>query len=89
MLDFFYTNAFKKDIKTSEKRGEDMDVIKFVLNEIIEERELDPKFKKHKLSGNWKGRFECHLAPDWLLIYKIDSKTAIFERTDTHSDLFG
>lgn len=88
MLDFLYTNVFKKDIKTAQKRGLDTDVLKFVLNEIIEERELDQKFKNHKLSGNWKGRFECHLAPDWLLIYKIDNRTVIFERTGTHSDLF-
>jgi mRNA interferase YafQ len=88
MLDFLYTNVFKKDIKTAQKRGLDTDVLKFVLNEIIEERELDQKFKNHKLSGNWKRRFECHLAPDWLLIYKIDNRTVIFERTGTHSDLF-
>jgi mRNA interferase YafQ len=88
MLDFLYTNAFKKDIKAAQKRGLDMEVLKFVLNEIIEERELDQKFKNHKLSGNWKGRLECHLAPDWLLIYKIEDRTVIFERTGTHSDLF-
>ena len=65
-----------------------MEVLKFVLTEIIEERELDPKFKNHKLSGNWKGRFECHLSPDWLLIYKIENQTVIFERTGTQADLF-
>lgn len=88
MLDFFYTNAFKKDIKTAEKRGLDIEELKFVLNEIIEERELAPKYQNHKLSGNWKGRFECHLAPNWLLIYKIANRTVIFERTGTHQDLF-
>ncbi len=88
MLDFIYTNAFKKEIKIAKKRGLDTEVLKFVLTEIIEERELDPKFKNHKLTGNWKGRFECHLAPDWLLIYKIENKTVTFERTGTHADLF-
>jgi mRNA interferase YafQ len=88
MLDFFYTNAFKKEIKIAQKRGLDIEVLKFVLNEIIEERELDSKFKNHKLTGNWKGRFECHLSPDWLLIYKIENRTVIFERTGTHADLF-
>jgi mRNA interferase YafQ len=88
MLDFFYTNTFKKEIKIAQKRGLDIEVLKFVLNEIIEERELDPKFKNHKLVGNWKGRFECHLSPDWLLIYKIENRTVIFERTGTHADLF-
>lgn len=88
MRDFLYTHVFKKEIKIAKKRGLDMEVLKFVLTEIIEERELDPKFKNHKLSGNWKGRFECHLAPDWLLIYKIENQTVIFERTGTHADLF-
>lgn len=88
MLTFLYTNAFKKDVKVSQKRGMDMKLLKFVLSEIIEERELSPRFRNHKLSGEWKGRFECHMAPDWLLIYKIDNETVIFERTGTHSDLF-
>lgn len=65
-----------------------MVVLKFVLNEIIEERPLDLKFKNHTLTGNWKNRWECHLAPDWLLIYKIDGQEVIFERMGTHSDLF-
>jgi len=88
MLDVIYTNAFKKETKIAKKRGLDTEVLKFVLTEIIEERELDPKFKNHKLTGNWKGRFECHLAPDWLLIYKIENKIVTFERTGTHTDLF-
>jgi mRNA interferase YafQ len=88
MLDYVYTNAFKKDVKAVKKRGLDTDDLKFVMNEIIEERELDKKFKNHKLLGNWKGRFECHIAPDWLLIYKIDNRSVIFERTGTHADLF-
>jgi mRNA interferase YafQ len=88
MLNPIYTNAFKKEIKIAKKRSLDTEVLKFVLTEIIEERELDPKFKNHKLSGNWKGRFECHLAPDWLLIYKIENQTVTFERTGTHADLF-
>lgn len=88
MLDYIYTNTFKKDVGRIKKRGLDTDLLKFVLNEIIEEKELPKKFKNHKLSGNWKGRFECHLSPDWILIYKIDKRTVIFERTGTHADLF-
>lgn len=88
MLDYLYTNAFKKDIKVIQKRGLNTELLKFVITEIIEERELDKRFKNHKLSGDWKGRLECHISPDWLLIYKIDNRTVIFERTGTHSDLF-
>ena len=52
---------------------------------------LEPKFKNHKLTGNWQGRRECHIRPDWLLIYKIDPEEnlIIFERTGSHADLFG
>lgn len=88
MLDYLYTNAFKKDVKVIQKRGLNTELLKFVITEIIEERELDKKFRNHKLSGDWKGRLECHISPDWLLIYKIDNRTVIFERTGTHSDLF-
>lgn len=88
MLDYFYTTAFKKDVKAVKKRGLNTDDLKFVMTEIIEERELDKKFRNHKLSGHWKGRFECHIAPDWLLIYKLENRTVIFERTGTHADLF-
>jgi mRNA interferase YafQ len=88
MLDYLYTNAFKKDIKVIQKRGLNTELLKFVITEIIEERELDKRFKNHKLSGDWKGRLECHISPDWLLIYKMDNRTVIFERTGTHSDLF-
>lgn len=88
MLDYLYTNAFKKDVKVIQKRGLNTELLKFVITEIIEERELDKRFKNHKLSGDWKGRLECHISPDWLLIYKIDNRTVIFERTGTHSDLF-
>jgi mRNA interferase YafQ len=88
MLDYLYTNAFKKDIKVIQKRGLNTKLLKFVITEIIEERELDKRFKNHKLSGDWKGRLECHISPDWLLIYKVDNRTVIFERTGTHSDLF-
>ncbi len=49
---------------------------------------LDERYRNHKLSGNFKGHWECHLEPDWLLIYKFDGEWIVFERTGTHSDLF-
>jgi mRNA interferase YafQ len=88
MLDYFYTNAFKKDIKTTKKRGLETKPLKELMELIIEEKELDKKYRKHKLSGKWKDRFDCHIADDWLLIYKIKNRTVIFERTGTHQDIF-
>lgn len=88
MRDFFYTNSFKKDIKKVKKRGLDTDELKKVITLLIEEKELDKKYKNHKLSGNWKGYFDCHIADDWVLVYKIEDKTVIFQRTGTHQDIF-
>ena len=56
---------------------------------IASEQILPPESRDHKLVGNYHGRRECHLAGDWLLIYKLEGNTVIFERTGSHSELFG
>ena len=58
------------------------------MSNLIDEKPLEVKFRDHKLTGNYKDRRECHIEPDWLLIYKLESQIIIFERTGTHSDLF-
>jgi len=83
-----YTNRFEKDLKMMLKRGRDPESLKAVMRELIEERPLDQKYRDHFLIGNFKDRRECHINPDWLLIYRIDGNRIIFERTGTHSDLF-
>ena len=83
-----YTNRFAKDLKLMLKRGRDPESLKAVMRELIEERPLDQKYRDHFLIGNFKDRRECHINPDWLLIYRIDGNRIIFERTGTHSDLF-
>ena len=62
--------------------------IKTVMDNLINEELLEQKHKDHKLIGNYKGRRECHVEPDWLLVYKKMPGEIIFERTGTHSDLF-
>jgi mRNA interferase YafQ len=59
-----------------------------VLASLIAEEELDDKYQDHKLIGNYAGRRECHIEPDWLLIYKLAGSEIAFERTGTHADLF-
>jgi mRNA interferase YafQ len=88
MLRPIYTNHFEKDLKKSQKQNRDITKLKSVLNSLTNEVKLEPKYKDHKLSGNFMGRRECHIAPDWLLIYKIDSGKIFFERLGSHSDLF-
>jgi mRNA interferase YafQ len=83
-----YTNRFAKDLKLMTKRGRDPENIKTVIRNLIEKRPLDRKFRDHVLIGNFKERRECHVEPDWLLIYRIEESAIIFERTGIHTDLF-
>lgn len=69
-------------------RGVDVENIKAVMRDLIEETPLAPKYRDHVLIGNFKDRRECHIEPDWLLIYRIDETHIIFERTGRHADLF-
>ena len=84
------TSQFKKDIKKSKKRGKDMTKIMDIMQRLTRGEALEDKYRDHALIGNYAERRECHIEPDWLLIYKIDlqEKMIIFENTGTHSDLF-
>ena len=88
MLIPVYSKQFSKDIKRIKKRGKSQNKLKVVIQKLVYGEQLNPIYKDHKLSGNYKGRRECHLEPNWLLIYKIKEDEIIFERTGTHSDLF-
>jgi mRNA interferase YafQ len=83
-----FTNQFGKDLKKMERRGKTLSKIKKAIRKHVNEERLEPKFKDHKLIGNYKGRRECHIESDWLLIYKLIDTEIIFERTGSHSDLF-
>ncbi|HEY5509653.1 MAG TPA: type II toxin-antitoxin system YafQ family toxin [Prolixibacteraceae bacterium] len=83
-----YTNRFEKDLKLMIKRGSDPESIKSIIRQLIDEIPLERKHKDHLLIGNFKDRRECHIEPDWLLIYRIEGNRIIFERTGTHADLF-
>ena len=88
MLKPSFTKQFERDLKKSFKRGKNVDKLKIITARLIDEEKLEPKHQDHKLSGIYIGRRECHIEPDWLLIYKITSGRIIFERAGTHSDLF-
>ena len=81
---------FQKDLKRIQKRGYDITLLKDVLNLLANGEILPIKYKDHNLSGNFKGCRECHITPDWLLIYEIAENELILylTRTGTHSDLF-
>lgn len=85
-----FTNQFKKDLKLAKKQGKDLDKLFEVINILANGEKLDTKFKDHDLSGSYKGTRECHIEPDWLLIYEIGNSALILMlyRLGTHSELF-
>nr|WP_027397609.1 type II toxin-antitoxin system YafQ family toxin [Anaerovibrio lipolyticus] len=85
-----WTGQFKKDYKLAMKRHLDINLLDDVIRKLANSEKLDDKYKDHELSGNWAGHRECHILPDWLLIYRIDEDviTLTLTRTGTHSDLF-
>ena len=83
-----YARQFEKDVKRMRKRGKDLGKMKAVILDLIAEKPLDERYRNYTLIGSYRGRPECHIEPDWLLIYKLSSDEIIFERTGTHSDLF-
>ena len=90
MLELRYSAKFKKDFKTIQKRGYDINLFTEVLNILANEQPLPLKYRDHALTGCYDGHRECHIQPDWLLIYKIekDILTLTITRIGTHSDLF-
>lgn len=90
MLDVRYSTRFKKDYKILVKRGYNPQLLQDVLELLCSEQPLPPKYKDHNLSGNYEGHRECHITPDWLLVYKVEQQilTLFLTRTGTHSDLF-
>jgi mRNA interferase YafQ len=83
-----YTIQFERDLRLLQRRGKDIEKLKQVLVALINEELLAERYRDHPLKGNYRNRRECHLEPDWLLIYKLYNDQIIFERTGTHSDLF-
>lgn len=85
------TTQFKKDYKLAVKRGLKIDLLKDIVAALAMGEKLPEKNKDHALTGNWVGHRECHILPDWLLIYRIEDDVLVLTlaRTGSHSDLFG
>ena len=90
MYSIKFTSKFKKDVKRCQKRGYDLNLLREVVDILATTGKLPPKYKPHQLSGNYKNRMECHIQPDWLLVWIQNDKELIllFTDTGTHSDLF-
>ncbi len=85
-----YSNKIKKEVKLAQKRGLDINLFKEVVRLLEKNGNLPAKYKPHVLKGNFKGLWECHIQPDWLLIWEQNDtiKLIFLARTGTHSDLF-
>ena len=85
------TTQFKKDFKLAMKRSMKIELLEEVIAMLAVGETLPDKHKDHALTGNWVGHRECHILPDWLLIYRIEDEVLVLTlaRTGTHSDLFG
>ena len=89
MLQPEQSNQFGRDVERARRRGKDLSRLRAVMDTLIRSQPLEPKYRDHKLKGRWVGFRECHIEPDWLLIYQISSDSIRFVRTGTHQDLFG
>lgn len=85
-----YTTRFKKDLKLVEKQGKKLDKLFEIVSRLASGEQLEPKYRDHFLTGQYAGSRECHIEPDWLLIYEINEQDIILllSRTGSNSDLF-
>lgn len=83
------TSQFKRDVRRMKKRGKDMSKLKEVVGKIVSGEELEARYRDHALVGQYKGTRECHIEPDWLLIYELAPEEIVLIRTGSHADLFG
>ncbi len=90
MLDVVLSSRFRRDLKTAARRGYNFEILNDVVDQLARREILPEKNRDHSLTGEYEGCRECHLAPDWLLVYQInDSELVLYlMRTGTHSDLF-
>lgn len=81
-------NRFKKDATIAQRRGCDGAKLQAIVNLLVADEPLPQRCRPHKLQGEWQDYWECHIAPDWLLIYTFSETEVVLHRTGTHSDLF-
>jgi mRNA interferase YafQ len=88
MRELFYSSQFKKDSRLAQKQGKDLGELKNVVARLVSGEMLDEKLKDHALRGNYAGTRECHVGPDWLLIYRITGNELHVLRMGSHAELF-
>lgn len=82
------TTQFKRDVKRCINRGQDLEQLLFVVQELAEGHILTERYNNHLLKGQYIGKRDCHINPDWILIYAVEDNELVLYRTGSHSDLF-
>ncbi len=83
------TTRFERDLKRANRRGKDLDRLWAVVQTLQSGQDLHIRYRPHRLSGQWSSHWECHIEPDWLLIWGYRDDALVLVRTGTHADLFG
>jgi len=87
-LTLLTTTRFEKDLRRVKKQGKDMDKLEEVVDLLQSQEPLPPNCRSHPLRGTWVGHWDCHIEPDWLLLYRITDTAVILVRTGSHAELF-
>ena len=88
-LELLTTTAFEKDMRRIRRQGKDLDKLDAIVNLLQEQERLPERCRPHPLRGDWTGHWDCHVEPDWLLLYKLTGKALVLVRTGSHTELFG
>ena len=88
MLEPIRASQFRRDLRKAQRQGKDLELLKTIIQTLAEERPLEDRYRDHELTGTWRGYRECHVNPDWLLIYKVDGNELKLARIGSHSELF-
>ncbi|MFP4353348.1 MAG: type II toxin-antitoxin system YafQ family toxin [Puniceicoccaceae bacterium] len=88
MLNPVRSSQFKKDLKKARRQGKDLQLLQSIIAKLVQQEPLEARCLDHELTGNWRGYRECHVNPDWLLIYKVADDELKLARVGSHSELF-
>lgn len=87
-LEIRTTTAFERDLRRMSKQGRDLDKLGALVDLLQNQQPVPPRNRLHPLRGQWSGHWDCHVAPDWLLLYRVTEQALILVRTGSHADLF-
>ena len=89
MRNLIRTSSFRRDLRRVARRGKDLRKLQEIVDRLVADEPLEPRHRRHQLVGNWHPLWECHIEPNWLLVWDEDDATITLMHTGTHSDIFG